>query len=243
MPRSRIVTVLSSLVLVAACASPDLGTDLSLRDETAPDEATHEPLRIVAPADGDVVAGNTLQIDLAGPATMPEEGEGAAYAVIIGTDIPTPGATISTPAAWSDTEPIVVVGLTSGTHRLSVVQADRDGARVGDAEDTVSIRVLGPTLRASAPSPVDPDTDIVIDVETDLKSGTVQLMVDPVAPPAPGQRIADTGAMATDVTHDGARLILGALEPGAHAIWVVATDVDGIARDPLVAARVDVDVS
>jgi hypothetical protein len=212
--------------------------------------ASASPLvRIVSPSSGTSIGGNVVFVRLA---MAPPYGE-RAY-VLVDVNPPPAGQTI--PVAhgivWSESADVPVPGMTDGTHRLTAVFGDALRLRGDGGSDTVSVRVGGPTLVATAPG---------TSVEGDPWTITVTVngvrLVPPSAGPSPG-----TGHLEFFIDHDlpplgqpipadadyavptnQTTVPLTGLSAGEHFVWVLVADGARNPFDPYVADLVRVTVT
>lgn len=152
----------------------------------------------------------------------------------------------------STDNPIVIPGLTVGTHTLTVVLGDGAHARILDSvAEQVVVDVAGPALQASAPatSAVGQPVPVTIgaqgftvgpaDGDTSGRTGHFHLFVDR-PPTAAGQAIPrEAGIIHTTET----TVQVPGLPRGDHTIWVVAGDGAHVPLQPMVAAKVAVAVA
>jgi hypothetical protein len=126
--------------------------------------------------------------------------------------------------------PVVLMGLTTGTHHLAVVLGDGVHHRLPGDVVRRTVKVLGPAIDASAPATVATGQPVVITVrtqgfdvvpangDTTGTSGHLHVFVDRDPTPA-GQSIPKEAG----IIHSAATTIeVPGLAPGEHVLWVVA---------------------
>lgn len=232
--RRSLLAAVSVLALLTACGDDDEAV------QTAP-QAKAEPLTIASPASGSVVKGNVVSLDVEAKdieivkADGDTSGRTGHFHVFINRDPVPDGAAIPREAGIVHTtdDPISLTGLPVGTHRLVVVYGNGAHARIGTAQAETTVKVEGPSVKASAPAtaPAGEPVNVSMTVEglslvkadgdTAGRTGHLHLFVDKAPTPA-GQPIpagdpkiihtAETTAAISDLT------------PGEHTIWVVAGD-------------------
>jgi hypothetical protein len=224
---------LALLALLAGCGDDD-------SDQTKP-KSTADPLAILSPADGASVQGNvvTLDVEPRDIAIVKADGDTSGrtghYHVFIDRDPVAPGAAIPTEAGIIHTtdDPITITGLTPGTHRFVVVYGNGAHARIGTAAAERTVKVEGPSVKASAPATVAAGQPVTVtmtvdglsvvkaDGDTSGRTGHLHLFVDrPPSPPGEPIPVGDA-----KIIHTAESIItLSDLSPGEHTIWVVAGD-------------------
>lgn len=219
-----------------------------------------ESLAILSPAQGASVKGNvvTLAVEAKGVSIVKADGDTSGrtghYHVFIDRDPVAPGTVIPREAGIVHTAdaPITIVGLTLGTHRLSVVLGNGAHVRIGAAVAERTVTVEGPSVKASAPATVTSGQPVTISVkveglslvkangDTSGRSGHLHLFVDK-QPTPPGQPIpsGDPTIIHTAET----TVTLPNLAPGEHTIWVVAGDGTHKPLEPPVMDKVTLTVT
>ncbi|MEA2827228.1 MAG: hypothetical protein QOG43_1667 [Actinomycetota bacterium] len=255
-----------ALALLAACGKDDPVTTTTasttgpVATTTAPAAAATVPsLSIVAPATGTVIKGNVVSLDLASTgltivkADGDTSGKSGHYHVFIDRDPVAPGAVIPIEAGvvHSADDPVVLSGLSVGTHRLAVVVGDGSHTRLGDMVAETTVDVQGPSIDASTPATsaagepvvltvkVDGLTLVKADGDTSGTTGHLHVFIDRDPTPA-GQPIpVEAGIIHTAET----TISVPDLASGAHTLWVVAGDGTHSPLAPRVMDKVTVTVS
>lgn len=231
-----LVAALPLLALLAGC-----GDDDSDETTTTKVKSTADPLAILSPADGESVQGNvvTLDVEPRDIAIVKADGDTSGrrghYHVFIDRDAVAPGAAIPKEPGIIHTtdDPIVITGLSPGTHRFVVVYGNGAHARIGTAEAERTVKVEGPSVKASAPATVAAGQPVTVTMEveglsvvkadgdTSGRTGHLHLFVD--RPPSPAGEPIPAGD--PNVIHTAeSTVMLSDLSPGEHTIWVVAGD-------------------
>jgi hypothetical protein len=247
---SRIAASGCLLALLAACAGDEA-------ENAAPDKTS--PLTIVSPLSGVSMKGNVVTVDLDSKdvtivkADGDTSGRTGHYHVFIDRDPVAPGAVIPKEAGIVHTadDPVMITGLSPGTHRLVVVYGNGAHVRIGDALAETTVKLDGPSVKASAPATVAAGQPVMVtakvdgfslikaDGDTSGRSGHLHLFVDR-SPTAAGQPIP---AGDPNIIHTAETTVaVPDLGPGEHTIWVVAGDGVHIPLGPPVMDKVTVTV-
>lgn len=242
-----------ALALLAACGDDDKPKATS--DTTpVPVASGGRSLSIVSPAVGTAIKGNVVALDLASAgltivkADGDTSGRSGHYHVFIDRDPVAAGAVIPVDAGvvHSTDDPIMISGLSVGSHRLAVVVGDGTHARLGTTMAETTVTVQGPSIDASTPatSPagqpviltvkVDGLTLVKADGDTSGTTGHLHVFIDRDATPA-GQPI----PVEAGIIHTAERTIpVPDLPPGAHTLTVVAGDGSHSPLNPRVMDKV-----
>jgi hypothetical protein len=227
-----------ALVLVAgACAG-----DSDKSSDTTTTAANAKPsLSITSPKDGATIDGNvvTLAVDVKGIDIVKADGDTSGKTghlhVFVDKEPVAPGAGIEkVPGIFHSADnPVVVPGLSVGKHTLKVVLGDGNHIRLGNAIDSVTVTVAGPSLDATAPPTLKAGEPLSIavtvsgftlvkaDGDTSGSTGHLHAFVD-TPPVAPGDAI-PTGD--PNIIHSATSPItVTGLAAGEHTIWILAGD-------------------
>jgi uncharacterized protein (DUF736 family) len=247
------------LALVAAgCGDDDDDEDAAATATTTAGAAVD----IESPADESTVEGNVVTLDLTarGVDIVKADGDTSGTTghfhvfvdkdpVAAGEEIPrgVPGVIHSTD------DPLVVSGLRTGEHTLTVVLGDGTHKRIGDAEDEITVTVAGPALDATAPATLATGQPLSIDVvvegvqlvkadgDKSGKTGHLHAFVDRDPTRYSGQTIpAGDPAIIHSAT---APIAVTGLTAGEHTIWIVLGDGAHVAFDPPVMDKLTVTVA
>lgn len=221
-------------VLVSACALALVAAACGTETKEGPS------LSIGSPASGASLKGNVVPLDVTvgGIAIRKADGDtsGASghFHVFIDRDPVSAGTVIpKEPGIVHSTEdPILVTGLSPGSHRLVVVLGDGAHARIGSVQREVTVTTEGPNVKASvvgtpaAGAPfeisvkVEGATIVKADGDTSGSTGHLHVFIDRDPTPA-GQPIPKEEGIihTTDTTIE-----IPALPAGDHTIWVVLGD-------------------
>ena len=244
------------LLAATACGGGDGGGDdgavlvPTTAVEAGPPTSAGPPavLAIVSPATGAVVAGNVVRLDLtsSGITIVPADGGTGSrrghYHVFIDREPVDSGAVIPVAADIIHTadDPIVIPGLTVGSHRISVIFGDGTHRRIGLNEASTSFTVAGPAIDASAPPNVSAGQPVVLTVVVEgltfPEDGRLYVLVD-AEPPAVGEILPDTVLQSSETT-----IAVPDLVPGTHTLWVLAGSEGRVPLDPPVMDKVMVTV-
>jgi hypothetical protein len=147
--------------------------------------------------------------------------------------------------------PVLLTGLSVGTHELTVVYGDGTHARIGSAEATITVDVKGPSIDATAPATAKAGAPVAMNVavngvnlvaadgDTSGKTGHLHVFIDR-DPTAAGQPIPKED----DIVHTTETAItLPGMAAGEHTIWVVLGDGAHVPFDPQVMDKVVITVS
>ena len=255
---SRRMTVLVAVLMTvaAACGNDDDGGTTAATN--APEGPT---VRITSPVDGGAVKGNVVTLDLAttGFKVVKADGDTSGktghFHVFVDKEPVAAGQPIERAPGiiHSTDDPLVVSGLTPGSHKLTVVLGDGTHMRIGDASDNVTVTVEGPSVDATAPSTSAAATPLSIDVavdgvsivkpdgDTSGKTGHLHAFVDKDPSRYSGQPI-PAGDPA--IVHSAVSpIVLTGLTAGEHTIWVVLGNGNHVAFDPPVMDKLTVTVT
>jgi hypothetical protein len=263
----RVTSIAVACVLaVTACGkSPSLSAVRNGAPTTSSSEATsttaasNSPaaisLGIASPTDGTTIKGNVVKLfmNVSGISIVKPDGDTSGktghFHVFIDRDPLPVGAVIPKEKGivHSETNPIVVAGLTLGAHHLTVVIGDGTHRRISDAQATVTVNVSGPAIQASAPAtvPVGQPVHVTVMVQgvtlaepngdTSGSTGHLHFFVDREPTPA-GQPIPKGDP--TIIHSAKPEVDLPGLAAGAHTVWVVLGDGNHVPFDPPVEAKV-----
>ena len=247
------------VVLGAGCTKSESPTiTVPTRSPTASPSAAGVSVSISSPADNAEVGGNVVTLDVQAkgievkPADGDRSGKTGHYHVFVDKDPVAPGQVIPMEAVviHSATSPIVVPGLSSGDHTLTVVMGNGVHERIAGEPQTVKVKVKGPSVKASAPATVKAGQPVVVtmsvqgvqikaaDGDTSGKTGHYHVFIDPATPPtADGQVIPKNDKI---IHTDQSTASVTGLAPGTHTFWVVVGDGKHIPLNPLVADKLTV---
>ena len=248
------------LLLAAGCGENDDTPALS-GDVTTTTAAAEpgESIAITSPEDGAEVEGNVvkLQVDVGSFKLVKADGDTSGTTghlhVFIDREPPAAGAVIPKEAGivHSVDNPVVLTGLHVGEHKLTVVYGDGTHARVGDASDSITVNVKGPSIDATAPATAKAGEPVVVDVavegvsivaadgDTSGTTGHLHVFIDR-DPTAEGQAIPkEDGIIHSTET----KITLPGFTAGEHTIWVVMGDGAHVPFKPQVMDKVVVTVS
>lgn len=154
----------------------------------------------------------------------------------------------------STDNPINVYGLGVGDHTLTVVIGDGTHERFGeDLEESVTVKVEGPTVDGSSVATVKEGADLTVELksegveivkadgDTSGDTGHYHVIVDPTAAPKAGDIIAAPEENKIIHTTEASATVAG-LTKGEHTIWVVLGDGTHKAFDPPVMDKLTVAV-
>lgn len=217
-------------------------------------------IAITSPSSGTSLKGNTVSLDLqvTGLSLVKADGDTSGKTghihAFIDRDPVAAGAAIPKEAGivHSADNPLVLTGLSKGSHDITVVLGNGAHMRMGNAKDSVKVTVEGPTLDATAPATVAAGSPVRIDFKVDGvqvvkadgdtsgKTGHFHVFVDRPLPKA-GDGI-DKPADGSIMHSADAFVEVPNLAPGEHVFYVVMGDGNHIALSPLVADKVTVTV-
>jgi hypothetical protein len=221
---------------------------------TSTSGAATTSVSIASPADGDKIKGNVVVLTLAATgidikkADGDTSGKSGHYHVYVDGDPPVAGTVIpkTSTIIHAATPTVTVAGLTAGPHKFTVVLGDGAHHRLGTAQASVSVTVLGPAVQASAPATVPAGQPVTItatvsgvtlvpaDGDTSGQTGHLHFFVDRDPTPA-GQPIPkEAGIIHTAETSAS----IPGLAAGAHTVWVVVGDGAHVPLAPPVMAQV-----
>jgi hypothetical protein len=278
----RLAFAAALLLLGAACAkghktsiyahdttsAPPTSTPASAVTPTAPSSTSTSTtassgaikLAIASPTPGTDVKGNVVRLSLTVSgiqivaANGDTSGKTGHFHVFVDRDPPAAGAVIPKEKGiiHSASNPVVVPGLTLGSHRLVVVLGDGAHHRIGSVEAQTTVNVLGPTLTATAPAAVPRGQSVTVNVtvqgvtlvaangDTSGKTGHLHLFLDRDPTPA-GQPIPQGDP---SIFHTANPTIqVSDLAPGEHTIWVVLGDGNHVPFDPPVEDKLTLTVT
>jgi hypothetical protein len=207
-----------------------------------------------APTDGTNIKGNVVTLAVESPGIEIKKADGDTsgrtghYHVFIDGDPVAPGEVIAKGPGivHSADNPIVIYGLTAGSHKLTVVLGNGAHARIGSSKSTVTVVVAGPSLDATALATVAAnqpfDVEAVVtgvnlvkaDGDTSGRTGHLHVFVDqlPTAAGPPG-----IIHSATSPVH------IPGLTAGEHTLWVVLGDGTHRPFDPPVMDKLTLTVT
>lgn len=257
--RRGVLLAAALLVLGAACNKSESPTITAPSGSpTSPPPAAAVSVSISSPADGAEIGGNVVSVAAEAKgieikaADGDRTGKTGHYHVFVDKEPVARGVLIPKEAGviHSATTPIAVSGLPVGEHTLTVVMGNGAHERIGDAAETVKVKVEGPSVRASAPATVKAGERVVVTMSTEGvqieaadrgasgKAGYYHLFVDPATPPAADGQVIPENDKIIHTTESTA--IINGLTPGEHTIWVVVGDNKHIPLNPLVASKLTV---
>jgi uncharacterized protein (DUF736 family) len=178
------------------------------------------------------------------------------FHVFIDREPPAIGSVIPKEAGIVHTadNPIKLYGLKVGMHTFHIVLGDGAHKRITNAEESVSVDVKGPSVKASAPATITAGSDLTVGLsaegveivkangDTSGKTGHYHVLVDPATKPQPGEVI--PAAVPDKIIHTAASsTTISGLAKGEHVIWVVLGDGAHKAFDPPVMDKLTVTVT
>jgi len=244
MPMLNLSRLIASFVLTAlmvACGGEDPNAQRS------PDPV-EQSVTIASPAPGAQIGGNV--VNLAVETAAPHE----SFHVYVDQTAVAPGEPIGEGPGIVDFtgKTVVLPGLGVGRHHLMVVLGDGNRSRIGNVSGRVEFDVLGPSVRATAPTEASTATGFKVDAAVEgveilapnrdsggpARTGHLHYLIDPPTPPtANGQPIPED---ARNIHAAESSYTVAGLPPGEHTVWVVVGDRDHVPLNPLVADRVTV---
>lgn len=250
MKRIRVAAVIGVLVFFgAACAEQDPSVP-------EPDELSIAIGDVPGSVEGNVVE---IPVDVTGIEIVAADGDtsgetGHLHAFIdrdpveVGEVIPREAGIVH-----SADNPVMLYGLSVGTHEITLVVGDGTHERFGEGvEDTVTVEVEGPSVDASAPATIEEGDTLEVTFESEGidvvpadqddsgDSGHYHVIVD-ADPPAAGEQIRSAEEGKVYHTAEGS-LAIKDLAAGEHTLWVVMGDGTHTALDPLVMDKLTVTV-
>lgn len=235
------VIAVTALVLAGSACSKTAKTSA-----TAPKVA----LAITSPATGSEAKGNVVSLDVtvSGIEIVKADGDTSGktghFHVFIDREPLAAGVVIPKEKGivHSAVSPIVITGLSAGTHRFIVVIGNGGHSRIGESNAETSVTVLGPTLKAAVPASIMRGVPFSINVtvtgvslvpakgDTSGKSGHLHVFID--RDPTPdGQPIPKEPG----IIHSVATTIpIPAMTAGDHVVWVVLGDGAHVPFSPAV---------
>lgn len=237
-----LVPLLTLALLLGACAGDDN------TDQFA--EPAELSVQILSPADGEQIAGNVVDLQVAAEGLEIVEADGDTsgdtghFHVFIDRDPVAPGETISNADGifHFSGDRVRIPGLAVGTRKLTLVLGDGSHVRLGRVSAVVEVEVTGPSITAQAPETAPLATGFNLQTTADgVEIGAdnhLDFIIDPPEEPeADGRPIpADSGHIHTSGT---SHQVTG-LGEGEHVIWVVLVDEDHVPVSPLVADKVTI---
>lgn len=260
MRRGAIWAAVAAAAVLAGCAGvqrDDAPTDTS--ETTGVTDSSPAALRIASPAPGSVVKGNVVNLDFEGTGVAIVKADGdmsggtGHYHVFVDRDPVAPGETIGREAGIVHTtdDPLVLSGLTVGSHRLVAVYGDGAHSRLGDAQAETTVDVQGPSVDATAPATAAAGQAVKVEVkveglplvkadgDTSGRTGHLHVFIDRAPTPA-GQAI----PVEAGIIHSASPTIdVPGLAAGEHTLWVVAGDGAHVPLDPKVMDKLTVTVT
>ena len=265
----RRVILLPSLLMVVlllsvACGRSTTNQSAAQSSPSATVVANAVSLKILTPATGAAIKGNTteLQLDVSGISIVKADGDTSGksghFHVFVDRDPVAPGEIIPKDKGiiHSANNPILLTGLAVGDHKVVVVLGDGAHRRIGTVQATTSFTAAGPTLNVSAPATVAAGQPVGITAtvqgvtltkaseDTSKKDGTtghlhVFVNKDPtlLGTPIPTGDPAIIHTAATEI-----QVPATLLKPGENTIWVVLGYADHTPFDPRVLDKVIVTV-
>ncbi|MGI8984391.1 MAG: DUF4399 domain-containing protein [Acidimicrobiales bacterium] len=254
--RSTAAAAALVLVLGGCGNSDDAATPASPSPTTT---ASARSLAILTPTSGSTVKGNVVSLDLEakGVSIVKADGDTSGrtghYHLFIDREPVAAGAPIPKEAGivHSTDDPVVLTGMAVGTHRIVVVYGDGAHVRMGATQTETTVKIEGPSLKATAPASTPADQPVVLDVkveglnlvkadgDTSGRTGHLHVFVDREPTPA-GQPIpVEPGIIHSVET----RIEVAGLAPGEHTLWVVAGDGTHSPLNPRVMDKVTVNVA
>jgi len=237
----RLIASLVFMALMVACG----GEDPNAQRSPAPVE---QSVTITSPAPGAQIGGNV--VNLAVETAAPHE----SFHVYVDQTAVAPGEPIGEGPGIVDFtgNTAVLPGLRAGRHQLTIVLGDGRGSRAGSVSGKVEFDVLGPSVRATAPTEASTATGFTVDAVVEgveilapnrdrggpAPTGHLHYLIDPPTPPsANGQPIPDD---ARNIHSAESSYTVAGLPAGEHTVWVVVGDVNHVPLNPLVADKVTV---
>ncbi len=264
-PRPRWIRVGAAAAAVAfiaaACTDGDSDKTVATDTTTTSAPAATPSVEITSPTSGTTTKGNTvsLALDITGLSVVKADGDtsgktGHLHAFIDREPVAAGAAIAKEPGIVHAVDnPMVLTGLSKGTHKITVVLGDGAHTRIGNAQDSVTVTVDGPTIDATAPATAKAGTPVRIefkvdgvqivkaDGDTSGATGHYHVFVDRPLPKA-GDAI-DKPADNSIIHTAEAFVEVANLTPGEHTFFVVVGNGNHTALAPLVADKVTVVVS
>ena len=247
-----LLAVLALMVAGMACA----------QDEGTPEATDADELSLAFADVEEAVEGNvaTLTVDVTGLEIVAADGDTSGDTghlhFFIDREPIDEGEVVPKEAGivHSADNPTTLYGLSVGEHEVTVVAGDGAHERIGDAEDSVTIEVEGPSVDATAPATLDEGDDLEIELVSEGveivaadgdesgESGHYHVLVDPKSPPKAGELIPEPKE--GEIYHSAEDSVtIEGLEEGEHTIFVVLGDGKHMAFDPAVMDKLTVTVS
>ncbi|HVE93273.1 MAG TPA: DUF4399 domain-containing protein [Acidimicrobiales bacterium] len=255
-----LAAVLAMTLITSACGSDD--DDSAAKQET-PDPAK-PALAISTPRANEEVAGNVVDLNLTVSgveivkADNDTSGKSGHFHVFIDREPVAVGQSVPKEAGvvHSADNPVRISGLSIGTHKLTVVLGDGAHTRITDVVDSVTVKVTGPTVDATAPatSAAGASAQVTLKVEgvtlvaaaSDIPpsktTGHLHAFID-IDPSsvAPGTAIPKEEGKIIHFAET--TFTTPALAAGEHTIWFVLGDGGHVAYDPPVMDKVTITVA
>jgi Domain of unknown function (DUF4399) len=256
--RREMLLAAALLVLGAACNKSESPTMVAPNGSPTSAPPAAVSVSMSSPADGAEIGGNVVSVAAEAKgieikaADGDRTGKTGHFHVFVDKEPVAPGVLIPMEAGviHSATTPIAVSGLPVGEHTLTVVMGNGAHERIGDAAETVKVKVKGPSVRASAPATVKAGERVVVTmstegVQTKVADGSASartvhyhLFVDPATPPTADGQVIPENDKIIHTTESTASV--NGLTPGEHTLWVVVGDEKHIPLNPLVASKLTV---
>ena len=255
--RTVLVLLLSLALLTAVCGGDDDD------QQATPSETTGPKLTISSPAEDAEIEGNVVQLNLSAQAIEIKAADGDTSGktghfhvfidrepVAVGQPIPREAGIVH-----SAVNPIPITGLSVGEHKLTVVFGDGAHTRITDLSDSVTIKVNGPSVDATAPATATAGQPVTVDVKVEgvklvpgaedqpptTETGHLHAFID-VDPNlvAPGASI----PVDPKIIHFAANSVtIPSLTAGEHNIWIVLGNGAHVPFEPLVMDKVTITVT
>lgn len=253
--RTRLVGVLALLAVMSTACGGDQSAEAAreLRRRKAGAE-----LKVAGIPEGGVVQGNTATLELSGAGVRIVEPDGDTsgrtghYAVFVDAEPVPMGEEIveGEDVIVSTEDKVQVPGLAPGAHELAVVLADGNRRRIGERVARAELRVVSPSVHATATPPAEPGQPVVLTItavgvqisppnaDVSQATGHFAVFVDrepsPPGTPVPEERgIVHTSDTVVALPHVG---------PGEHFVWVLLLRGDKTPFEPMIADRVQFEV-
>ena len=253
--RSRVLGVLALLAVVSTACGGDESAEAAreLRRRKAGAE-----LKVAGIPEGGVVQGNTATLELSGAGVRIVEPDGDTsgrtghYAVFVDTEPVAMGEEVveGEDVIESTEDKVQVTGLAPGAHELAVVLADGNRRRIGETVARAEVRVVGPSVYATAAPPTEPRQPVVLTItavgvqitppNADVSQATGHFAVfldrepTPLGTPVPDER----GIVNTSDTV----VALRDIGSGEHFVWVLLLRGDKTPFEPMITDRVEFEV-
>lgn len=250
-------------LLFSACSSVHVENPLK-RDSPAPSPSPKPPsVKITSPLTGDKIQGNTVEvgIDAHGIDVLAANGDTSGgtghYALFIDASPPPAGVALGTSDSLVETadNPVLLPGLSLGTHKILVVLADGAGKRLGETEDEISVQLLGPSVQITATTQINGQIKAGRSFNLIIKSTGLTVVASPKGQqPDSGHfhvlidlgipEFAKAIPASASIIHTTASVVpIKGLAPGKHTILVVVGDGGHVPFRPLVMDRLTIEVT